>query len=292
MRYTITHTTTYSGPEPVSVGQNEAWLRPRELQHQAVMRHELDIEPMPSTHSWRHDYFGNAVSTFSFNRGYDELKVTAISQVLLAPRAISRTMPSPPWEDVREMLREHPTPSDLAACEFTFASPRVRLREDLATYGKVSFTPRRPIVEAIADLAERIHRDFQFDPRATVVTTSVEEVFRLRRGVCQDFAHLQIAILRSLGLAARYVSGYIRTLPPPGKPRLVGADASHAWVSVYCGPLGWIDIDPTNKQFPSVDHITVGWGRDYGDVAPLKGVYIGGGSHVLEVSVDVNPDDL
>lgn len=289
MRYIVTHTTTYRGGEPVSVGHNEAWLRPRELPYQCIGGHTLDIDPMPSTHSWRNDYFGNHVSAFSFNRGYDVLQVRAVSEVRLIPRSAPRGSDSQPWEAVRDALRKPTRDTLLEACEFTFESPRIRLRDDFAEYGRASFGKGRPIVDATRELAERIHDDFKFDSKATSVGTSVEEVFRLRRGVCQDFAHLQIAIHRSLGLAARYVSGYIRTIPPAGQTRLVGADASHAWLSVYCGDLGWIDIDPTNNQFPSAHHVTVGWGRDYGDVAPLKGVYIGGGDHRLTVSVDVAP---
>ncbi len=140
-------------------------------------------------------------------------------------------------------------------------------------------------------MTARIHEDFVYDPRATTISTPVQEVFDQRKGVCQDFAHFEIACLRSLGLAARYVSGYLRTIPPPGKPRLIGADASHAWISVFCGPLGWIDFDPTNNVIPSADHLTIGWGRDYGDVCPLQGVFVGGGKHDLSVFVDVMPLD-
>ncbi|HSG73308.1 MAG TPA: transglutaminase family protein, partial [Planctomycetaceae bacterium] len=163
-----------------------------------------------------------------------------------------------------------------------------RTHMEFADYARISFPPQRDILSAAKDLTQRVFQEFEFDKRATTVTTPVEEVFRHRKGVCQDFAHLQIALLRSLRLPARYVSGYLRTIPPPGKPRLIGSDATHAWLSLYCGAdLGWIDLDPTNNLLPSTDHITIAWGRDYSDVPPLRGVYIGGGSHSLSVSVDV-----
>jgi transglutaminase-like putative cysteine protease len=176
---------------------------------------------------------------------------------------------------------------DLAAAQFRFASPRVAVSDSLRSYAADSFRPGRPVLAAVAELSSRIHADFRFDPTATHVNTTVAEFLQSRRGVCQDFAHLIIGMLRSMGLPARYVSGYLRTEPPPGTPRLVGADASHAWVSAWCGELGWVDTDPTNNVLPTTDHITVAWGRDYGDVAPIKGVYTGGGPHTIQVAVDV-----
>jgi transglutaminase-like putative cysteine protease len=163
------------------------------------------------------------------------------------------------------------------------------LRAELAAYALESFTPRRPIVAAARALTSRIHRDFRYDAAATNVSTPLEEVFHLRHGVCQDLAHVQIGCLRAIGLAARYVSGYLLTHPPPGRPRLIGADASHAWLSLYCGALGWIDFDPTNDVIPSDEHITLGWGRDYSDITPVAGVFVGGGTNSLSVSVDVAP---
>ena len=177
----------------------------------------------------------------------------------------------------------------LEACQFCFESPRIRIRPEFAAYALQSFTPGRPMVEALLDLTARIHTDFRFDAKSTTVRTPTEEVFKKRRGVCQDFAHVQIACLRSLNLAARYVSGYLRTYPPPGKPRLIGADASHAWVSAYCPGIGWIDVDPTNNVVPSDGHVTLAWGRDYGDVSPLRGLILGGGAHTLKVGVDMEP---
>ena len=287
MKYRVTHKTTYHGDQPVSVCHNEAWLKPRDTPFQRLEDHQLEAHPSPTSLAHRHDYFGNNVWAFSFNRGYDKMTVTSISQVTLCERTIPTVDQTPPWEQVTGLLRNPASPEDLTASEFTFDSPRSLGNAPLAEYARQSFPAGRPLLEAAADLTERIHRDFEFDPRATTVTTPVDEAFRLRKGVCQDFAHLQIAALRSLGLAARYVSGYLRTRPAPGKPHLVGTDASHAWLSVYLGQGDWLDLDPTNNLFPNLEHITVAWGRDYGDVCPLKGVFIGGGRHSLDVSVDV-----
>lgn len=298
MRYRITHTTRYAGSEPISVGHNEARLTPRNTHSQHCLRHHLEIKPEPSIRSGRLDYYGNSVTRFSFNQGYEALSVTAVSEVDVGPPPLPNR-PSPPWEMVLSALGAHRSVEDLAAYEFVFDSPRCRTRAEFAEYARESFLPGRPILESGMDLMRRIHADFRFDPTSTTVSTPVEQVFKQRRGVCQDFAHLMISMMRSLGLAARYVSGYLRTIPPPGRPRLVGADASHAWSSLFCGPvLGWIDLDPTTNLVPGPDHVTVAWGRDYGDIAPLKGVFVGGGSPQLFVGVDVceltrdDPGDL
>jgi transglutaminase-like putative cysteine protease len=184
------------------------------------------------------------------------------------------------------------SPASLEAYQFVFESPRIRPNPEFAAYARGSFAPGRLFTEALLDLTARIHKDFRFDPKATNVRTPAEAVLRKRRGVCQDFAHLQIACLRSLNLAARYVSGYLRTYPPPGRPRLIGADASHAWVSAYCPGTGWLDVDPTNNLVPSRSHVTLAWGRDYGDVSPLRGLILGGRDHTLKVAVDMEPLDL
>ena len=288
MKYRVVHKTSYASRLPVSVGHNEAWLTPRKTAAQTVLSHRLEIDPKPSTRSTLTDYFGNTVTQFLFNQGYSSLTILAVNEVELiaSPNAAA---PGPAWEAVLAEVRSHQTAKSLEAFEFTFGSPRCRLADEFAEYARVSCQPGRTIREVLAHLLERFRADFRYDPASTTVSTPVEQVFRQRGGVCQDFAHLMISMLRSLGFAARYVSGYLRTAPPPGAPRLVGADASHAWLSVYAGPLGWIDVDPTNKQFVSTDHVTVAWGRDYTDVAPVKGVYIGGSSPQLEVSVDVCP---
>lgn len=290
-RYRVTHTTVYAGDEPVSVGHNEARLRPRVLPGQHCLLHDLQIWPIPSTLSDDVDYFGNSVARFSFNQGYDTLTVTAISEVVVHPDGdrLAAMGGDPAWESIRDATSLAPEWID--ASQFRYESPCARSIPELTRYARESFPPGRPVVDALSELTARIHVDFQFDSAATSVATPVADVWRLKRGVCQDFAHLQIAALRSLGLPARYVSGYLRTYPPPGRPRLVGADASHAWASVYCGEAGWLDFDPTNDVSPGLEHVTIGWGRDFGDVSPLKGVFIGGGRHRLTVSVDVEPID-
>ena len=182
---------------------------------------------------------------------------------------------SPAWETVRDSL-DNPGSLRIEVLPFVFDSPTVTRSSELADYALASFTPSRPVLEALLDLTARIHSDFEFDPTPTHAGTRTIEAFRIRRGVCQDFAHVGVGCLRSIGLAARYVSGYLRTLPPKGQPRLAGADESHAWFSLYCGDLGWVDVDATNNMIPSTDHITIAWGRDYSDVCPIRGVYIGG----------------
>lgn len=285
MKYLIQHTTRYSGSEPVSVGHNEAWLTPRATSTQQPLSHALQIIPEPSIRSTRVDYFGNTVTQFSFNQGYDGLTVTATDEV----EVVEPLFPNDDvdWRDVHRSLHGHETSADLTAFEFVFDSSRCRTHAEFLDYGRSCFPAGSGLLAGLDELVSRFQADFRYESGSTTVSTPVEEVFRQRRGVCQDFAHLMAAIIRSLGLSARYVSGYLRTLPPPGKPRLVGADASHAWVSVYAGPLGWIDFDPVLNRRCGTDHITLAWGRDYGDVAPLKGVYVGGGTHELSVSVDV-----
>lgn len=287
MKYAITHTTKYRASNRVSVCHNAAWLTPRPTAFQKVLTHEVKVTPAASTFETREDVFGNRVTHFSLNEGYKTLVVTASSEVEVTAGVAPSV--SAPWEMIAEQLAHPESVVDLNASQFRFNSPRSFFLPEAKQYALESFTAERPVFEALHDLTTRVHRDFEFDRHATTVTTPISKVMQERRGVCQDFAHLQIAMLRSLGLAARYVSGYIRTYPPPGKPRLVGADASHAWLSLYCGGAGWIDIDPTNNKLIGADHTTVAWGRDYGDVTPLKGVYTGGGKHTLSVSVDVAP---
>jgi transglutaminase-like putative cysteine protease len=237
----------------------------------------------------RTDYFGNLLYFFTVQEPHKELIVEAKSEVSVDHTADPSPRTFLPWEQSARSLADDYNPEGLAAYQFQFESPRIRLRREFATYALQSFTPERPLREALLDLTSRIHRDFRFDSKVTNVRTPVEEVFEKRRGVCQDFAHLQIACLRSINIAARYVSGYLRTYPPPGRPRLIGCDASHAWVSAYCRGVGWLDMDPTNNVAPTDSHVTVAWGRDYGDVSPLRGLILGGGGHTLKVEVDMEP---
>ena len=287
MIYKIVHRTTYKYKYPVSVGSHVACLKPRSLSRHRLTKSELLIQPGPATVTERVDYFGNHLCFFTVEEPHDELVVEARSEVIMAEQTTATPQPSLPWEEVAKGLPDDRSPGALEAYQFRFESPRIRLRPEFASYALQSFTPGRPIQEALLDFTARIHRDFRFDSKVTNVRTPIEEVFRKRRGVCQDFAHIQIACLRSINLSARYVSGYLRTYPPAGQPRLVGADASHAWVSAYCPAIGWLDLDPTNNVVPSNGHVTVAWGRDFGDVSPLHGLILGGGVHTLKVSVDL-----
>jgi len=268
-----------------------ACLKPRALPHHRLAHSELRIQPRPATRTERVDFFGNLLCFFTIQEPHRELVVEARSEVIMDGNGTPWPQLALPWEEAVKVVPNDHSPAGLEAYQFGFESPRIRVRPEFASYALQSFTPRRPMPEALLDLTARIHKDFRFDSKATSVRTPIEEVFKKRRGVCQDFAHLQIACLRSLNLAARYVSGYLRTYPPPGQPRLVGADASHAWVSAYCPGIGWLDVDPTNNLVPSNGHVTLAWGRDYSDVSPLRGLILGGGAHKLHVGVDMEPLD-
>jgi transglutaminase-like putative cysteine protease len=247
------------------------------------------MAPVPAVSTKSTDYFGNAVSFFTIQEPHQELTLEAQSQVEVLPDPASQTTETPAWETIASGVANSFAPEDLEACQFIFDSPQVRRSEKLAHYAAASFAAGKPLMQAVLDLTARMHRDFQYDTTATQVTTPLERFFEERRGVCQDFAHLQIACLRSIGLPARYVSGYLPTTRLASGGRLVGADASHAWVSVYSPGTGWIDVDPTNNMLPSTSHITLSWGRDYNDVSPIRGVVQGGGEHHLSVSVEVEP---
>ena len=288
--YKIQHRTTYQYASPVSVGDHVACLQPRSFAENRLVRNTLVIHPEPTTRTDRVDYFGNRLCFFTVEEPHKELVVESLSEVVVDRAAGPE--PSLAWEQSAKPLAQDHSAEGLAAYQFQFESPRIRLRAQFADYARPSFLPERPMREALMDLTSRIHADFKFDSKVTTVRTPTEEVFKKRRGVCQDFAHLQISCLRSLGIAARYVSGYLRTYPPPGRPRLVGADASHAWVSAYSCDLGWLDVDPTNNVAPTDGHVTLAWGRDYSDVSPLRGLILGGGSNSLKVEVDMEPVEL
>lgn len=289
MLYRITHTTTYAYTEPVPVCHNQVLLTPREMAHIECRSHRLSIKPTPGSSSRRKDYYGNLVHSFSIEESHRRLTVSATSRVAVRLPEYPAAAATRPWEQVVAGVSEQTDAHWFDACEFTFDSPKIVRSGDFAGYGRESFPAARPVLEGLLHLTRRIHADFNYDTVATHVATKPEDVFRERRGVCQDFAHVELACLRSLGVPARYVSGYLRTIPPPGEPRLVGADQSHAWVAAYCGAAGWIEVDPTNDVLCGADHIPVAWGRDYGDVTPIRGVFLGGGSHELQVSVDVAP---
>jgi transglutaminase-like putative cysteine protease len=287
MLYRVTHHTTYDYTESVSLCQNVAHLSPRAVHGQTCHETSLEIHPTPAVLLEQMDYFGNPATFFAVQEPHRQLRLTALHQVEVGPRAAPQAEQTPAWERVRDQLVADRSHDMLAAAEFAYDSRYVNAAEDYAAYARESFTAGRPIVEAALDLTARIHAEFEYDPRSTTVATPLAEVLAQRRGVCQDFAHLQIACLRSLGLAARYVSGYLSTEPPPGCVPLVGSDATHAWLSVFCPGLGWIELDPTNNQVPGESHILLAWGRDYDDVSPVKGVVLGGGQHSVNVSVNV-----
>jgi transglutaminase-like putative cysteine protease len=239
----------------------------------------------------REDYFENPCEWFSIDEPHNHLEVLAESRVTVeaAPERISHD--SLPWEQVRALLENPQDDEERDAVQFQFDSPLTRFHSDIAAYGAASFPPHRPLLAGAIELMNRIHRDFRYDTTVTDVATPVDRVFEIRAGVCQDLAHVGITAMRAIGLPARYVSGYLLTEPPPGKPRLLGSDASHAWFSVWAPPFGWVDLDPTNNLIVSESHVTSSWGRDYSDVAPVAGVILGGHDHVVEVGVDVIPVD-
>ena len=288
MKYRIVHNTTYRYSEPASLSQNELILRPRETAAQKVGSSRLEIRPKPEIVNDRNDYFGNPVQGFMIQHPHTELSMIATSLVDTFSPTVPAAESTPAWESVARQLTVHELPEEMEAYQFVFASPLTTTGAAVKDFVQPFFPPRRPILEGAVDLMGKIFSDFTYDKNATTVETGVDQVLRNRKGVCQDFAHLMISGLRSLGLAARYVSGYLETLPPPGKPKLVGADASHAWLSLYVPQTGWVDLDPTNNQIPGERHITLAWGRDYGDVTPVKGVVMGGGKHTLSVTVDVS----
>ncbi len=290
MIYRVRHETVYDYEDRVSVAHHVLRLTPRDLPGQSCKESNIKIVPAPLSPVTSHrDYFGNCVTSFGLQEPHDKLTVEVTSNLQVLPLPTSDFSLSPAWEEVRDLLPKNTSREGLDAYQYIFDSKRVAASGELACYARESFPADRPILEAMLDLTSRINQDFRFDTKATEVTTPVETFFEKRRGVCQDFSHLQIACMRSLGLPARYVSGYLRTMPPKGKPRLVGADASHAWCATWCPEVGWVDFDPTNNCVPSDGHITVAWGRDYSDVSPIHGVLLGGAKHTLHVGVDVMP---
>ncbi|MBA2113890.1 transglutaminase family protein [Bremerella alba] len=288
MRYQVEHKTAYTYSDPASVAHNLLHLRVPTTLRQSVEDFALTVEPKPRSVVSRTDYFGNQVHYFALSEPHGRMTITATSRVTVKTPATITV--SPDWEELAALAKSREFPLEVR--QFLFPSRHIRLLPILLEYGKAAFTRNRPIVEAAKELTARIYADYKYDSRATSITTPLEEVVRQRHGVCQDFAHVGTGALRALGLPARYVSGYLRTEPPPGKPRLVGADASHAWFSVFCGTeLGWVDFDPTNNVIVGTDHITLAHGRDFEDVSPIQGVVMGGGTRTMQVGVDVMPLD-
>jgi transglutaminase-like putative cysteine protease len=286
--YRVTHVTSYRYSDAVSICHNEARLTPRSSKYQRLLRSQLLVEPTVTTLDQDQDYFGNVVHYFALQEAHSHLSVTAVSEVDITPFAAPAPALTDAWETARDRVRVERSKEWLAAYELTFDSPHVRADPEATAYALESFEPKRPLLEAALELTRRIHADFEYRPGSTSVATPLRDVMKNRRGVCQDFTHLQIAMLRSLGLPARYVSGYIYNKVSEGQPGLVGADASHAWLSVFCPGFGYIDLDPTNGVIPSDEHVTLAWGRDFSDTSPLKGVILGGGDHLVRVGVDVS----
>ncbi|GAB7530712.1 transglutaminase family protein [Pseudomonas sp. 3A(2025)] len=290
--YQIFHDTHYHYDSPVSLAQQLAHLWPRNSPWQRCIEQQLDISPVPTMRRDELDVFGNPVTRLAFERPHDELQINAQLRVEVLERPQLDFECSAAWELTRNALTYSALPMEanvLDASRYRFQSPYIHLKRAFADFSDDCFVPGRPVLLGAQALMEKIFKEFTFDAEATQVATPLVEVLERRRGVCQDFAHLMLACLRSRGLAARYISGYLLTQPPPGQPRLIGADASHAWVSVFCPTLGWVDFDPTNNIQPALEHITLAWGRDFSDVSPLRGVILGGGSHDPEVSVTVMP---
>lgn len=285
MLYAVTHTTTYSYADPVSLCHNLVHLRPRPAARQTCLHSSMIVQPEPRFLQHHHDYFGNPITLFTIQEPHKKLQITVKHRIEVTSAQPAKADTG--WEQARETLRGDRTFLD--AHQFVFDSHYIQRNAALLAYATPSFAPGRPLLDAVADLTARIHREFRYDAKATTLATPLGEVLAHRHGVCQDFAHLAIGCLRSLGLAARYVSGYLETRAPAGRERLVGADASHAWFAAFCPGVGWVDFDPTNNVLPAERHITIAWGRDYDDISPIKGVILGGGEHTMSIAVDVTP---
>jgi len=293
--YRVEHRTTYRYSEPVMLSHQQLHLTPCHLAYQRTQAHEVTITPAPTYRRERTDPFGNPVTEIAIESAHSRLEIVARSTVEVGAREVSKADKTTAWEIVREALAYRagwcPDPEALEATQFLFESPHARVKRDLRAFASDCFTPGRPVLDAAQALMGKIHTEFKFDADATTTTTPVMTFFKQKRGVCQDFTHFMISCLRSTGIAARYVSGYLVTRPAPGKQRPMGAEASHAWVALFVPGSGWIELDPTNNVLPSSEHITLGWGRDFSDVTPLRGVINGGGEQTLAVKVTVETDD-
>ena len=291
MDYLVRHRTTYRYVQDVSHSWHLAHLKPRSTPHQTVHDSNISLSLAPATRVGREDYFNNPCEWFSIDQAHTRLEVMAESSVSVEPPQERPSRESLSWEEVRKLLEHAADDETRDAVQFMFDSPLISFGEDVVAYGAMSFPPGRPILAGAMELMNRVHKDFRYDTTVTDVTTPVDRVFEIRAGVCQDLAHAAIAALRAVGLPARYVSGYLMTRPPPGRQRLLGADASHAWFSIWAPPFGWVDLDPTNDLLVSESHVTAAWGRDYSDVAPVSGIILGGHDHVVDVGVDVIPEE-
>ena len=288
MIYDIRHVTTYSYESPVSFARCSLRLEPRSGDGQQLVSHAVEIRPRPAERTIRRDFFGTHTESVLIETAHRNLRIDSRSRVTVSRQAPGRTAPSPSWESVRDVAFEASSLGPSSPVGYVFASSLVPVQQPVTAYAATSFPQSQGILAGAVDLMHRIRSDFKYDPKATVISTPLREVFEKRHGVCQDFAHVMIAGLRGLGLPAAYVSGYLRTIPPAGQPRLQGADATHAWVSVWCGSeIGWIGFDPTNDLVVGNDHIILAVGRDFSDVSPVDGIIVGSRKQKLAVAVDV-----
>jgi transglutaminase-like putative cysteine protease len=285
-RFHVVHETRYEYAATVALSQKLMHLTPRSFQFQHCESHAISLNPKDSERRDGIDYFGNHTSYCVVTEPHQNLLVRAESTITLHSRPGQELIAnSVPWEKARDDFHSLDNPVRLEVIKYLFTSTHITYSEELAAYARNSFTPGRSVLAAALELTRRIYSEFSFDSEATDISTPLSELLKIKRGVCQDFAHLMIGCLRAIGLSCRYVSGYILTRPAPGKPRLIGADASHAWVSVYCPSIGWVDFDPTNCCMVNMEHVTLGWGRDFYDVSIIRGVMLGGGAQALKVNV-------
>ena len=288
MIYDIRHLTSYHYESSVSFARCSLRLEPHGGGGQQLISHSVEIRPRPAERTVRRDFFGTHTESILIEAAHRTLRIDSRSRVSVSRQAHDRTAPSPPWEDIRDGALTATSLGPSSPVGYVFASSLVPILQRVTAYASASFQPSAGILAGAVDLMHRIRADFKYDPKATVISTPLNEVFEKRHGVCQDFAHVMIAGLRGLGLPAAYVSGYLRTLPPPGRPRLQGADATHAWVSVWCGQaIGWVGFDPTNDLLVENDHIVLAVGRDFSDVSPVDGIIVGSRKQKLNVAVDV-----
>lgn len=291
MKFEVNHKTVYHYTAPVALSHHLVHLTPRALPRQRTLRHDIAVDPHPAARSDFTDYFGNPATTVAIEQKHSRLLIHSRALVEVEVAEVVDFATSPSWESVAARLTPGLDEYDLEVVQYLPPSRHTAIGAEVLAFAASSFPEGRPVLQCASDLTARIFHGFAYDERATDVATTVTEVLQIRRGVCQDFAHLLIAAMRAYGLPARYVSGYLLTRPPVGTEKLVGADASHAWVSVWSPDVGWVDFDPTNNITPGNEHITVAYGRDFQDVSPVTGVLLGGGSHYVEVAVDVMPAD-
>lgn len=287
MRYQVIHRTEYEYSDTANVCHNIAHISPRPDASQQCNSHYLSVVPQPSVLEEMTDHFGNRLYYFSIEKPHKSMVVTATSVVDVARTTKPPPFSASPWRDMTDSLKKLPDTETMLVKEFILESPMIPHIDEIAAFARPSFETHKSLLDAATDLMRRIYHEFTYDPTFTTLATPLRDVVLHKRGVCQDFAHLAIGALRSQGIAARYVSGYMETLPPAGKGKLIGTDASHAWLSVFVPDAGWIDFDPTNNKIPDQRYIVLGWGRDYSDVPPLKGVIFGGGTPKMKVAVDV-----